>query len=438
MPRWPNAGFRWTPWAVGLTAVLWCAWWTAGSWRFHAAYAAEDWHADLRADAAGYYVYLPAFFHWDLRADAVGDATLARTGNGFTLDREHDVVLTKYTCGTALLQLPFYLIAEAITGWGTTDGFSDTHRRCMELCAVFYWSLGSLLLALALQRLMPAAPWVAPVVLAAIGFGSNVFFYAFRMPGFSHIHSFFTVCLALYALATGVLPGERNVQRWLFPLACALIVLIRPVDVVAVLGMHAWILLERRTLLRSPAFWGRQLLCIALVWAPQLIYWWHVHGRLVVYSYGDEGFNWWSPELVKFLFAPRNGWLPYAPVLLMLPFGVRAMWKDMRPRALLVLGTLAAIVYVCSAWWVWYFGCSYGSRPMVQYMPFVAVPLWAFLCRNDERAVRLRYASLPLLFLLAFVNYRAMLQYDWCFFSTETWDWDHYALNIVRAFLGDH
>lgn len=72
---------------------------------------------------------------------------------------------------------------------------------------------------------------------------------------------------------------------------------------------------------------------------------------------------------------------------------------------------------------------------MVQYMPLVAIALWAFLRRNDERSVRLRYAVLPILCLLVFVNYRALLQYDVCFSSEEVWDWDAFGRNIARAFI---
>lgn len=432
----PIRSFRWTPWSTAIVFLLCCAWWTAGSWRVNTPVPAEDWHADLRADAAGYYVYLPAFFHWGFQASAVPPTTPPRAGNGFQLDLERNVVVTKYTCGPALLQLPFYLVAECITGWGATDGFSDVHRRCVESAAVFYWMLGSMLLAVALQRMMPASPWVAPTVLLIIGLGSNVFFYASRMPGFSHIYSFFVMCLVLYALITGVLTDQGTTKAWLFPAACALLVLIRPSDVIAVLGFHVWILLERRSLLASPLFWGRQVLCVLLVWAPQLAYWRYVHGTWVVYSYGDEGFtNWRSPEIVSFLFAPKNGWLPYTPALLMLPLGLAAMWRDLRHQAWVLLGILAMTVYLCASWYVWDFGCSCGARPMVQYMPLVAIALWAFLRRNDERSVRLRYAVLPILCLLVFVNYRALLQYDVCFSSEEVWDWDAFGRNIARAFI---
>lgn len=396
-----------------------------------------DWHSDLRADGAGYYVYLPGVLHWGFRAHAVADSTWEKAANGFTLDRGRDRIVTKYSCGTALLVSPFYLAAESITGWGTTDGFSAVHRRCLELCAVFYWMVGSVLLGIALQRWIPARPWVAPVVLAAIGLGSNVFYYAFRMPAFSHVHSFFAVCVALYALLTGVLVDDRPAKRWLFFVACALIVLIRPVDAIIVLGLYAWVLLVRPAVLRSPWTWVGQAVCMVLLWAPQLAYWHFVHGSWIVYSYGDEGFtNWASPHVLEFMFAARNGWLPYAPVLLTLSFGIAAMWRPMRRQAWLVLAILGVAVYVSASWWVWTYGCGYGARPMVQYMPFVAFPLWAFLTRSDERSVRRRYAVLPLLALLVFVSYRAALQYDWCFFSDDPWDWDHYGRNIARAFIG--
>ena len=130
----------------------------------------------MRADAAGYYIYLPGLFHYDFKASKVDPDLANRAGDGFILHHEKDRIITKYTYGVALCELPFHLIAEGIAGWGGEDQFSDTHHQCIELSAVFYWTLGLLLLGLAFQRLMPASPWVALLTLIGVSFGSNVFF----------------------------------------------------------------------------------------------------------------------------------------------------------------------------------------------------------------------------------------------------------------------
>lgn len=422
-----------------MAAMLFLVYWTDSSWRYNGQIASDHWRTDLRADAAGYYIYLPGSFHYDFKVSSADPDLAKKTGDGFIMHFAKDRIITKYTYGVALCQLPFYLAAEVINGWGGEDQFSDTHHRSMELSALFYWTLGLIFLGLALQRLMPTSPWVAPVALFAISFGSNLFFYAFRMPGFSHIYSFFAVCMALYGLVHGVLEGRAGWRTWLFHFSCALLILIRPTDGVIVVGLYAWIFLKRRDVLYRPSFWLRQGLWVALLWIPQLLYWRYANRSWVMDSYVHESFNHLlSPQVLKFLFAPKNGWLPYSPVLLLLPLGIVAMRREMKSVGWIILAIMAANVYLCSAWHSWDFGCSYGARPMAQYMALVAIAFWALLRRTDEPAVRARFAWLPILILLVFVNYRASLQYDGCYFSEDPWDWDQYSWNIVRAFLGRH
>ena len=431
--------FAWNPWTIALIAILFCTFWTTSSWKYNnGVRASGSWQSDLGADAAGYFVYLPGVFHYDFKASKVDPDLAKRTGEGFIIHHAKDRIITKYTYGVALLELPFYLIAEGINGWGG-DQFSETHHQCVELSGVFYWTLALLFLGLALQRLMPSSPWVVFVALLGISFGSNVFYYAFRQPGFGHIYSFFAVSLALFGLIHGVLADRAGWRTWLFHLGCALIILIRPTDALAVAGLYVWILLKRPNTLKRPAFWISQVLTAVILWAPQLLYWHYAYGSWVTDSYMYESFDHLlSPRILKFLFAPKSGWLPSAPVLLLLPLGIAAMWRNMKGIAWIILAVLAANVYLCASWWAWDFGCSYGARPMVQYMPLVAIAFWALLRHTGERAVRARFAWLPIFVLLVFVNYRASLQFEGCYFSDDPWNWDPYAWNIVRAFLGDH
>ena len=434
--RYLNA---WHPWSVTLVALFFAVFWISSSWNHHAKIPGNDWRSDLRVDGAGYYIYLPGMFHYGMRAKGLPLDLTERTADGFIVHYARDRIITKYTCGVALLELPFYLIAESIVGWGATDGFTDTHRRAVEAGAILYWIIGLLLTALALQRLLPAPPWVPVVLLPLIAFGSSLFYYAFRAADFSHVYSFAMVALALYLFVTRILDAEavRPPGLFGFGITCALIVLIRPTDAVIVLGFIAWIMAERPALLRRPAFWGIMAFTALVVWSPQLAYWRFVHGRWLAVSYDNEAFtNLLSPHVLKFLFAAENGWLPYAPAMLLLPAGSFVLWKQ-RPHVVIILfAVLAFTVYLCSAWHMWNFGCGFGSRPLVQYLPLLAIPIWAWLRSPGPTAKLWRAALLPLLFLLVFVNYRLALQYDGCFFGKDPWDWDYFGRGIAHAFLG--
>ncbi|MFZ1691853.1 MAG: hypothetical protein WAT74_01540 [Flavobacteriales bacterium] len=396
----------------------------------------DDWRHDLRGDASGYYIYLPGTFHHGMRAAHVSDSLQVIAGYGFTMDREHDRIITKYTCAPAILMLPFYLIAEAIEGWGVSDGWSRTHHQAIEAGAIIYWSLGLMLLALAFMRRMPAPPLIAVLCIASVAFGTNTFYYAFRAPAFSHVYSFFLVCVAIYAASADAGKPMRKSMRWLFLFACAMIVAVRPTDVVAALALLGLLGIERPVELRRPGFYLSGLMAGLLVVAPQLIYWKFAHGHWVVYSYGDESFsNWASPLIKEVLMAPRNGLLPYAPALFLLPFGFWALWPDSRRVVLLLLAAFAVILYSFAAWHSWDFGCSYGMRPFVQYTPFAGLVIWALLQKLHARMPPAFWSLATVLVLVCFVNYRTMLQYGGCY-VWEPWDWLPFGRNLWEAFFG--
>jgi hypothetical protein len=422
-------------WSVRLVFVLLLFHWVAESWRYNGAIAQADWRSDLRADAAGYYVYLPALFHHGFRAHQVPEHSSIGEATGYQIDRTKDRIVTKYTYGVALLQLPFFLVAELVSGPRSTDGFTEVHRRAIEAAGILYWLAGLCLLWRGLRRWRPLSGVSALCVLALVSFGSNVFYYAFRMPGFSHVHSFFLVCLAIAVLPVRDVPWKYR-ETLLFQVACALIVLIRPSDLLLVLFLYCWMGLRTTNGVSIRRLLPGQLVIGSLVWLPQLCYWHFVHGTWLHYSYGQETFSEWaSPHVQEFLFAVQNGWLPYAPALLLLPFGMLAMARNERPLLLLTMATLVAAVYVSASWFTWRYGCSYGARPMVQYMPVAALFLWAFMQPKEARSNVLWTALLPVIGLLCFVNYRASLQYPGCINGDEIWNWRLYVDNIVQAFF---
>ncbi|MBK8497230.1 MAG: hypothetical protein IPL52_00065 [Flavobacteriales bacterium] len=232
---------------MGACAFLFFLFFAGSSIDYHGRVPLDDWKSDLKADAAGYYIYLPGLFHHGLRAATVSDSLVVLGGYGFQADREHDRIATKYTCGTALLQLPFFLLAESIEGFGATDGWTRTHHQAIEVAGIFYWTSGLLLIALALRRWRPTTNGVALLVLACIAFGTNTFYFAFRSPGYSHIYSFFLVALALHCIyADRGFPMRRS-SHWGFAFASALIVLIRPIDALAVLALVVLMFRSGRT-----------------------------------------------------------------------------------------------------------------------------------------------------------------------------------------------
>ncbi|MBK8340367.1 MAG: hypothetical protein IPK99_10440 [Flavobacteriales bacterium] len=436
-----TAAQRLFAWAGSSKGVWWCAlafflFFLSASWRDHAKIPLDDWRSDLRADAAGYYIYLPGLLHHGMRAAAVKDSVVELAGNGYSLDRERDRIVTKYTYGTALLMAPFFLAAELVEGFGNSDGWSRTHHQAMEVAGLFYWTIALVLLALALRRWQPTGNGVALLVLGCVAFGTNTFYYAYRYPAFSHVYSFFLVALSFYAIHADGRAPMRRAMRWLFIVANALIVVVRPIDGLAVLALYALLWVARPGLLLSWRLYGAQAVLGVLFAGPQLLYWKFVHGSWLFYSYGEEGFTHWAePKWMEVLFSPHNGTLPYAPAFLLLPFGIAVLFVRARATAWTLSLLLLFVVYSCAAWHAFHFGCAFGMRPLVQYTPFLAIALWSLFTWMGERWRSVGYGAAPLLVLVCFVNYRMMLEFEACYMGDDH-DWLPFGRTLFQAFFG--
>jgi len=210
-------------------------------------------------------------------------------------------------------------------------------------------------------------------------------------------------------------------------------------DIIAVLGLYAWLALERPLLVSNWRWWALQAGATLVIFLPQLLYWRFAYGSLFTYSYGEEGFTRWaSPELSKFLFAPMNGWLPNAPVLLLFPLGLVALWRSQRRVAVIIAGVLLLVVYACASWHTWNFGCAFGARPLVQYMPFVALAIHVFFSRTSARAARWHTALIPLMAVIILLHHEAATTFDLCYPDVSPWDWGPYVGNLLHAVFGGH
>ncbi|MEO8066814.1 MAG: hypothetical protein ABI599_03880 [Flavobacteriales bacterium] len=394
------------------------------------------WTSTLWGDATGYYIYLPGLTQHGFKASSVPDTLAEYAGHGFTLDHQRDRLVTKYTYGTALLQLPFYLFAEAVEGFGATSAWTPTHHRAIEVAGVFYWTFGMLLLGQAIHRRWSPTVGALVLTLCCVAFGTNVFYYAFRSPGYSHIYSFFLVALALHVI-WGLRGGPWSIARTaVLALICGAIIVTRVIDVLLVMALLGLLMIERPELFRSLRFYLFMASGMFLIVIPQLAYWRFVHGQWLYYTYGNEGFsNAAHPYVIEVLIAPKNGLLPYAPVLFLVPFGFAALWPVARKITALIAVTFALAILGFASWFAWHFGCGYGMRPFVQFVPLAAVPLLALFGWLKVHAKPVYHGLLPLVLIACFVNYRSMLQYDACYNNTA-WEWMPFWRNLIWAFFG--
>ena len=265
-----------------------------------------SYQSELWADKAGYYVYLPLAFKYSFNANELPDSIEVKTGNGFKVDLNDNKLKTKYSCGVAILQTPFYLLADALAeplGF-KANGFSKIYNWSINIAAVFYLFLGMFYLKKYL--LFSFKESVVYLALLALFLATNLYYYAIDETGMSHVYSFSLFAIYLYLLqSTRFL---KNINFWkvlIFGIITGMIILIRPTNILF-LTTYFFLsintkdeIVERLKRLFSFKVIIPIVLGVVLVFIPQLLYWKYTYGSVINYSYGNEGFNWGAPQLLK-------------------------------------------------------------------------------------------------------------------------------------------
>jgi hypothetical protein len=175
-----------------------------------------------------------------------------------------------------------------------------------------------------------------------------------------------------------------------FALATALLALVRPTDLIALLALPLVTVGSQRSI-RS---WWQEVKGAALSSAIVVLFGvlmlqpilWHAQcGRLFVRPYAGEGFLWDRPMSWSLLFGARKGLFFYWPLLLFALPGLVPLWRRSRIAASSLLLALFAAAYVIGCWWIWYYGYSYGSRPFIDLLPLFAIPIACVFNALDVR-----------------------------------------------------
>lgn len=403
----------------------------------HSHGARHSYHGALWADRAGYFSYLPATFEYGFHATKFPAGLDTLTGNGFVLDTASNTIRTKYTSGVAMLQAPFYLAAR---GLGVLLGmehhaFGSLDHAVVLIVGPIYASLGLLLLFLFLGSFpeWSTSSRTRAFLLFALFAGSNLFYYAVFDPGMSHVYSFFLFA-ALLLLWRRVFfrRDDRFPSPVMTGLVIGLITLIRPTNLIFVAS--SWFivgLLSDRPFSIRPMLNDRRgslliILAALVVWIPQMIYWKFAFGSYLVWSYPGEGFTEWAhPHVAQFLFSTNNGLLPYVPLFMVLLAGTIAQWaQGSKQVAALTWITFGIVALLGSSWWVWHFGCGYGSRTLVEYLALFSPALFTFHQWMARRGSGI--PSVVLLSLLILLQLKMVYSYGSCWFQGD-WNWAAYT-----------
>ncbi len=390
-------------------------------------YPAGDWRSEIYADKSGYYIYLPAAFIYGFYESSYPDSIDVRIGDGFSFYRGK--LVTKYTCGVALLTSPFFIITHLIqlASGETADGFSPAYLNYTYMAAIFYLLAGVIALWLFLRKRFSSVV-SALTVLLIVG-ATNLFYYTFRDSLMSHVYSF--ALFGFLLLVTGNLKTKSgNGRIFLISLLASLIVIVRPSNVIflpVILLLDVKLIAELKARLRV-LFRPLNLLIIlctaTLVFLPQLLYWNFISGNLFYYSYGNEGFIFWnSPEITKVMFSPDNGLLVYVPLFGFMVIGLLFMVFTRKSNGWLIFTILALHIYLVSSWHMPGFGCGFGHRTFIEYYALLSVPLaWLIhLIISGRKFLMMLFGGFIAVFLIWF-NMKFSLAYRKCYEGGSSFD----------------
>lgn len=383
----------------------------------------------MGSDTEGYYQYTPFFFlhNWD-------DFNRLPYAKSF----EEGKTLNVYTCGVAIMQAPFFLIAHGISlllGLDH-DGYSPVYFTFVFYASIFYVLIGLIFLYKALLRYFKpkTAFWTSFLVFYA----TNLFFYTIVSPGMSHAYSFSLMAIFIYMVPVFYeKPNWKNAIFMALPISMA--TLIRPTNIIASLyfiffGVSTMSLFKERILFFLKR-WDLVLIILLVgivVFTPQMAYWKFVTGKWLYYSYQSEGFPYLSsPRIGTVLWGARNGWFIYTPAMFIATLGLLYLLPRSRYNSWPTLAILILIVYIDASWWAPTFSAAAGYRALIEYIPFMAIPLgFVYEKTFETRKSWARFLAVVLILVLLFYNIQFTFKYSvWLWWDTD-WQWKY----LLRLF----
>lgn len=386
----------------------------------------DQWSSSIASDGKGYYAYLPAIFiYHDLN---FGFYDQIENNTYFNPNRVADYRIIhngkyadKYFAGTALAMLPFFAggrFAAQLFNY-PDDGYSKPFQIAIALAAIFYTLLGCFFLHKILAH-FEIGDLTTAIILVALTFGTNLYYYTVIEPSMSHVYSFALVSFFLFATFRYF---ETLNGKYLILLSALLgwIILIRPVNSIMLLSLpfaapsfNDFLIGAKKILLNKTLVATSALLFICMLAIQPFLYKMQT-GSFWLYSYGDEHLDFFHPQILNVLFSYKKGLFVYTPLLFVSLVGFYFLFKINSYRSVCLLGFLAIVTYMISSWEVWWYGGSFSLRPFIDYYMFFGI----LLALPLEHLQRGKPIFLSLLILIALVCQIQTYQYRYYYIHWE-------------------
>jgi hypothetical protein len=379
----------------------------------------------IENDVLSYYAYLPAIFiHNDLSLSFIDDTSKDRKHHFWPQKIDNGKYVIKTTMGMAVLYAPFFGLAHAYENFsgGKADGYTSPYRAAISFGALLFMLLGLIFSKKLLHLYFP--PLVSGITLLTIVMATNLFHYATIEPGSTHVYNFALIALFLW-LNNKWLANTSWKTTISLGLLFGLITLIRPTNALILLFPLLWKISSVNDFgRRFSLFWQSRMKVVSIivlsitVWIPQLLYWKMQTGNYFFNSYG-ESFYFNNFHIIDALFGFRKGWFVYTPIMLIAVAGIFFLKNHLKDIRLSIAVFAIIFIYITFSWWCWWYGGSFGSRPMIDIYAIMAIPLAAFVNATFLYSYKARVISLSLITLFVIHGFFQSLQY---FYRTIHWD----------------
>jgi hypothetical protein len=379
----------------------------------------QNYHSEIWADKAGYYIYLPAFFIYNFDTKNMPTDIDKKTGNGFFID--HNKIITKYTYGVSLMQAPYFIVCHSLSKFFgfNPDGFSIQYHKTINISAVLYSFFSLIILYFFLVRYLSKKTTI--ITLIFLYLGTNIFYYSIFDTGMSHIYSLFLFTCYLY-LSTFIAEEGRKVHYFLFGLVIGLILVVRPINVLFLPVYLMFNSINASNIKNNISNYLLTFFVSFLVILPQLIYWKYAFGNYFQYAYAGESFsNILQPKLFHLWFSTNNGLFIYNPIMVFILISITYYFAE-SPKNSIIIGIYFLLLsYIFSSWHSWHYGCSFGSRPYVEYYSLFALPFGFFIqklyAKSNAKTIVLFFIIICIIY-----NQKLIFSYDGCWYG-DSWDW---------------
>lgn len=350
-------------------------------------------NATLKYDVSGYFVYLPALLIYqdigELKFYPYLDSVY-RPSDDIKNYAQYDLHYknrksNKYAIGTAIGELPLFLLAHGYTQYILSgvppDGYSWPYQLSVVISNVIWLFIGLIILAIVLRRYY--SDNIVAITLLIIGLGTNLFCYSTLEPGMSHVLGFMQFSLVLFFTERWYRRPKIASAAWL-GIFLGWVIITRPVNFLVVIIPLLWPLLPayRSRIQFFSQYYLHLLICIIgflLVSSLQMGYWHYTTGKWLHFSYTEEYFEFSKPHLLEGLFSYRKGWFTYTPLAVAALLGFIPLFRQNRPLFWACILFFLPFVYVVFSWWNWWYGWGFGARAMIESYAVLAIPLVAIL-----------------------------------------------------------